>query len=101
MPSAPRSNQNRSTSSNSARTSALAQLKSGCSGANRCRYHWPGCAAGSVTRVHAGPPNIDCQLFGGRPPPGPVPGRNQNLSRSAEPGAAARAARNHGCWSEP
>ena len=101
MPSAPRSSQNRSTSSNSARTSGLAQLKSGCSGANRCRYHSPGVPSGSVTRVQAGPPKIDCQSFGGRSPPGPRPGRNQNRSRSAEPGPAASAAWNQGCWSEP
>ncbi len=36
-PSTPRSSQNRSTSRNSACTSGLRQLKSGCSGANRCR----------------------------------------------------------------
>ena len=41
-PSTPRSNQNRRTSSNSARTSGCSQLRSGCSGANRCRYHCPG-----------------------------------------------------------
>ena len=100
MPSAPRSNQNRSTSSNSARTSALAQLKSGCSGANRCRYHWPGVPSGWVVRVHAGPPKIDAQSFGGRSPPGPRPSRNQNRSRSGDPGGAASAASNQGCRSE-
>ena len=86
MPSAPRSNQNRRMSSNSARTAGLAQLKSGCSGANRCRYHSPGVPSGSVIRVQAGPPKIDCQSFGGSSPPAPRPGRNQNRSRSAEPG---------------
>ncbi len=101
MPSTPRSNQNRSTSSNSRRTSGLPQLKSGCSGANRCRYHSPGVPSGSVTRVQAGPPKIDCQLFGGWSPPGPLPGRNQNLSRAADPGPAASASANHGCRKEP
>ena len=86
MPSAPRSNQNRSTSSNSARTAGFAQLKSGCSGANRCRYHSPE----GETRVQAGPPKIDCQSFGGRSPDGPRPGRNQNRSRSAEPGRSRK-----------
>ena len=104
MPSTPRSNQNRSTASNSARTSGLPQLKSGCCGANRCRYHSPwvpsGVPSGALTRVHAGPPKIERQLLGGRPPPGPRPGRNQNLARSADPGPAASAAWNHGCWSE-
>ena len=42
----------------------------------------------------------DGQSFGGRSPPGPRPGRNQNRSRSGEPGPAASAARNHRCRSE-
>ena len=86
---------------NSARTSGLAQLKSGCSGANRWRYHSPGDPSGSVIRVQAGPPKMDCQSFGGRSPAGPRPARNQNLARSADPGGAASAVRNHGCWSDP
>ena len=73
-------------SSNSWRTSGLAQLKSGCSGANRCRYHSPGVPSGALVLVQAGPPKMDCQSFGGRSPPGPRPGRNQNLARSAEAG---------------
>src|ERR1700704_2800412 len=56
-------------SSNSCRTSGLAQLKSGCSGANRCRYHSPGVPSGAVVLVHAGPPKIDGQSVGGRAPP--------------------------------
>src|SRR5260221_2374767 len=92
MPSAPRSNQKRSTSSNSFLTAWLAQLKSGCSGANKCRYHSPGDPSGSETLVQAGPPKIDCQPFGGCSPDSPRPGRNQNLSRSADPGSAASAA---------
>ncbi len=100
MPSAPRSNQNRRTSSNSRLTSWLPQLKSGCSGANRCRYHSPGWPSGSVIRVHADPPKIDCQSFGGSSPAGPRPGRNQNRSRAGEPGAAASASVNQGCSSE-
>ncbi|MDF2711488.1 MAG: hypothetical protein K0R62_7140 [Nonomuraea muscovyensis] len=66
-PSTPRSNQKRSTSSNSRCTSGLSQLRSGCSGANRWRYHCP-----SGTCVHAGPPKIDDQSFGSS--------RNQNRS---------------------
>ncbi len=42
-PSTPRSSQNRSTFSNSTGTSGLRQFRSGCSGVNMCRYHWPGC----------------------------------------------------------
>ena len=99
-PSAPRSNQNRRMSSNSSRTLGLDQLKSGCSGANRCRYHSPGVPSSATVRVHAGPPKIDCQSFGGSSPPGPRPGRNQNSSRTASPGSAASASRNHGCASE-
>ena len=99
-PSTPRSNQNRRMSSNSWRTSGLAQLKSGCSGANRCRYHSPGAPSGAVVLVHAGPPKIDRQSFGGRSPPGPRPGRNQNRSRSGDPGPAASAAWNQRWRSE-
>lgn len=33
-------------------------------------------------------------------PSSPRPGRNQNLARSAEPGGAASAAWNHGCWAD-
>src|SRR5580704_16412728 len=100
MPSAPRSNQNRRTSVNSSRTAGFDQLKSGCSGANRCRYQSPGEPSDSVTLVQAGPPNIDFQLLGGLSPPGPAPRLNQNLSRAGDPGPAATASRNHGCWSE-
>ncbi len=96
MPSAPRSNQNRSTSWNSSTTSGLSQLKSGCSGANRCRYHSP-----SAIRVHAGPPKIDVQSLGGSSPFSPRPGRKWKRSRSAEPGSASSACRNHFCWWEP
>ena len=51
--------------SNSSRTAGLSQLKSGWEESNRCRYHWPGVPSGLVTRVQAGPPKWDCQLFGG------------------------------------
>ena len=40
-PSTPRSSQKRSVSCIAASTSGLAQLRSGCSGGNECRYHWP------------------------------------------------------------
>ena len=72
-PSTPRSSQNRRTSSNSARTSGCSQSRSGWRESNRCRYHSPGVPSGSVVRVHAGPPKIDCQLFGGSVPSTPRP----------------------------
>ena len=98
-PATPRSNQKRRTSSCSAHTSGCVQLRSGCSGANRWRYHSPG--AVRVARVHAEPaedrlPAVRRLAAVRRP----CPGRNQKRSRSGEPGADASAARNHGCWSE-
>ena len=96
-PSTPRSSQKRRIESNSARTSSFVQSRSGCSGAKRCRYHWPGRPSASVTRVHAGPPNTLCQSLGGVSPPGPRPSRKMYRARSALPGGAASAARNHGC----
>ncbi len=55
-PSTPRSSQNRRMSSNSARTSGCSQFRSGCSGANMCRYQGPALPSASVTRVQALPP---------------------------------------------
>ena len=50
----------RSVFSKSAATAGSRQFRSGCSGANRCRYQRP-----SGVRYQAGPPNSDRQLFGG------------------------------------
>ena len=72
-PSTPRSNQNRSTSSNIGRRRGSRQFQSGCSGANRCRYHSRDCRPARVTRVQAGPPNTLGQLFGGSRRPGRGP----------------------------
>lgn len=47
----------------------------GLFGANRCRYHWPGVPSASVTRVQAGPPKTEGQLFGGSSPCAPLPSR--------------------------
>ena len=80
-PSTPRSDQKRSVSSKSARTSGFDQSRSGCSGANRCRYHCP-----SGTRVQALPPKFDTQSLGGSSPESPDPSRNTYRARSAEPG---------------
>ena len=85
----------------SSRTAGFSQLKSGCSGANRCRYHWPGVPSGSVTRVQAGPPKCEtasCSAARRRR----ARGRAGTRTRSARPSAAraASASWNHGCWSE-
>ena len=86
-PSTPRSSQNRRMRSNSAGTAGLVQFRSGCSGANRCRYHCP-----SGTRCQAGPPNCDGQLFGGSSPFGaaPVPEDEQVALGAAGPGGQRR-----------
>ncbi len=75
-PSTPRSSQKRSTRRNSSCTTGFFQLKSGCELSKMCRYHWPGVPSGSVTRVHASPPNTEGQLFGGSSPFSPLPSRN-------------------------
>ena len=85
-PSTPRSSQKRSVRSRSAATSGLDQSRSGCSAANRCRYHWP-----SGTRVQAGPPKRDCQLFGGSAPSSPVPSRKTYRRRAGLAGSATAA----------
>ena len=95
-PSTPRSSQNRRTESNSARTSGLSQLRSGCSGANRCRYHCPSVAR---QRVQAGPPKTDSQSLGGSSPSSPRPAGSGSGARR-RPGRSASAARNQACWSE-
>ncbi len=99
-PSTPRSSQKRRIESNSSRTSWLVQLRSGCSGANRCRYHWPGEPSASMTRCHAGPPKTLCQSLGGSVLSAPRPSRKTYRARSGLWGGAARAAANQGCWSE-
>ena len=82
-------------SSNSSTTSGFSQLKSGCSGAKRWRYHSP-----SGTRVHAGPPKVESQSVGASLPSSPRPGRKTYRARSGLPGPAASAAWNQTCWSE-
>ena len=99
-PATPRSNQNRRISSCSRRTSGWFQLRSGCSGLKRWRYHSPGVPSASVVRVQVSPEKLETQFVGISSPCSPRPGRNQNRSRSGEPGPAASAAWNQGCWSE-
>ncbi len=91
-PSTPRSSQNLSVVSKSSRTAGLSQFQSGWPGSNRWRYHCPGLPSASVTRVQAGPSNIDVQSLGGRLPSGPRPSRKWNRARSALPGGAPNAA---------
>src|ERR1700726_4254146 len=62
-PSAPLSSQNSRILSNSLGTAGFHQLRSGCSGANRWRYHCPL----RWSLVQAEPLNADSQLFGGDP----------------------------------
>ena len=69
-PATPRSSQKRSTSSCSFRTSSLSQLRSGCSGANRWRYHSPGRPVGVPrprprTAAEDGRPVVRRQLAAG------------------------------------
>ena len=101
MPSTPRSNQNRRTSSNSARTVGVLPVEVGllrgeqvqvplAGGAVRVRWCGSRCCPGTRTPSRSG----ICS------PCSPLPGRNQNSSRSGEPGPAASAAWNHACWSE-
>ena len=71
-PSTPRSSQNRSVFSRSSTTSGLSQFRSGCSASKMCRYHWPGLPSASMIRVHAGPPKMLGQLFGGCAPSSPA-----------------------------
>ena len=57
-----------------------------------------GCAVVSV-RVHAGPPKIDCQPFGGTLAVRPCArAGTRSAPARATRAAAASAARNHGCW---
>ena len=46
------------------RTSGWFQLRSGCSGVKRCRYHWPGVPSGFVVRVQVSPAKGDTQWLG-------------------------------------
>ena len=92
-PATPRSNQKRRTSSCSAQTSGCVQLRSGCSGAKRWRYHSPSVDPRPRRPAEDRLPAV--RRLGRRP--SPRPGRNQKRARSGEPGAAASASWNHGC----
>ena len=80
-PATPRSNQNLRMSSCSLRTSGWFQLRSGCSGVKRWRYHCPGVPSGFVVRVQVSPAKGDTQWLGIS-----SPSTNQKRSRSGEPG---------------
>ena len=53
-----------------------------------------------VSASRCGPEKFETQWVGISSPSRPGPGRNQKRARSGEPGPAASAAWNHGCWSE-
>jgi|GEM_PF-6446031 hypothetical protein len=91
-PSTPRSDQNRNVVRKSSLTSRFSQFRSGCSAANRCRYHCP-----SGTWAQAGPPKPETQSDGGSAPSGPSPSRKMYLSLAGDPFGAARASRNQAC----
>ena len=91
-PSTPRSDQNRSVVRKSSRTSRLSQFRSGCSAANRCRYHCPSPDPGPGRAAER-----DSQSDGGSDPSGPVPSRKMYRSRAGDPVGAASASRNHAC----
>ena len=97
-PSTPRSTHQRIMAYTARRTSGFSQLRSGCCGEKRCRKYSPLASSSS----HAGPENIDSQLFGSAPGvPGSCPGRggrHQYQSRFGEPGS--RDSTNHGWASE-
>ena len=87
-----------------ARTSGLAQLKSGCSGANRCRYHSPACRP--ARRPGPGGAAEDRRPVVGREfavlaAPGPEPEQlalgepGPAASAAAEPGVPVRAVVRH------
>ena len=90
-PSMPRSNQVGSTSSNIATTSGLSQLKSGWRRIEAVQVPLPGRAVRVGSRVQAGPPKTDRQLFGGSAAVRPRPSRKRKRARSGDPGGAASA----------
>jgi hypothetical protein len=53
-----------------------------------------------VVRVHVSPWKFEIQCVGISSPPWPLPGWNQNRSRSGDPGPAASASLNHSCSDE-
>ena len=72
----------------------------GLPGENRCRYHSPGVPSAFVVRVQVVPEKLLRQEVG-------IPsrrGRGRDGTRTGhapgEPGPAASACRNQGCWSE-
>ena len=94
-PATPRSNQKRRISSCSVQTSGWAQLRSGCSGANKCRYHSPssdprprGAAEDRLPAVGRG----RAVRTRSPPEPEPLPGRRgrPRCERLAEPGVLVR-----------
>ena len=92
--STPRSAQNFRVLRNSSCTSRLSQLKSGCSGANQCMYHWLCLPPIADSCVHADGAKCETQSVGGSSPLTPLPSRNKYLLRALEPGSDAIASLN-------
>ena len=91
-PSTPRSSQNRMIRSNSAGTAGSVQFRSGCSGANRCRYHSPSGQPRPGRAAEGRRPVVRRQLA-----VRPRPGRITNRERSGASGPPASTAWNHAC----
>ena len=91
-PSTPRSSQKRSTPCMASTTSGFDQLRSGCCGRNRWRYHCPVASSS----VQAGPPKAARQLFGGAPSRS---SRQWYQSRFGDD-RDERDSRNQGWWSD-
>ena len=71
-PSMPRSSQNRSVFSRSSNDLGVVPVQVGLLGVEEVQVPLAGIAVGLDDRVHAGPPKIDTQLFGGWAPAGPA-----------------------------
>ena len=99
-PSTPSSNQKLIASTNSSWTSGWLQLRSGCPGVKRCRYHCPRRPSASVIRVHAGHRRTcSSSRSGAFTAPASAIAKDET-GALAEPGPAATASLNQACWSE-
>ena len=95
--STPRSAQNFRVLRKSFWISGLSQLKSGCSGANQCMYHWLCFPPMADSWVQALGAKCETQSVGGSSPFLPRPSRKIYRLRAFEPGFAAIASLNHSC----
>jgi hypothetical protein len=93
-PSTPRSSQNRIVGLEVVEHLGVGEVQVGLLGAKMCRYHWP-----SSTRLHAGPPKTDGQLFGGSRRPAPAVAEQVAPAR-ATPARPPAPASNHRAGAE-